>query len=247
MHPLNAAGILRAWEQGHAAGPFERSLHLLAAALPQEESWDVLRRLPIGQRDARLLALRQASLGRRMQGYVQCPACGSELTFDLDAIELAATASPPEGAAEIHEIGVAGLNARFHLPSSVDFDGLPANLNSAILRRRLAERCLVEVTRDGVPIDRASAPDELVDAISVSMSRLDPGADTTINLACPDCGHRWLATFDIAIFFWEETAVLARRLLLEVDALAHRYGWREADILSMTASRREAYLELVPA
>jgi hypothetical protein len=244
MHPLTAAGILRASERGHNARPFERALHLLAAAEPAD-TWHALCHLPIGARDAHLLALRQASLGSRMRAYVRCPMCGSELTFDLEATELAASASPPEGAAEVHEITAAGVTAWFRLPSSVDFDDLPASLDATSLRRLLAERCLVAITRDGVQIAGESMPDELVDAISESMSRLDPGADTTINLACPDCAHQWPALFDIATFLWEETAMLARRLLVEVDALAHRYGWREADILSMTAWRREAYLDLV--
>jgi hypothetical protein len=32
----------------------------------------------------------------------------------------------------------------------------------------------------------------------------------------------------------------------EVHRLARVYGWREADILSMSASRRQFYLEMVP-
>jgi hypothetical protein len=51
--------------------------------------------------------------------------------------------------------------------------------------------------------------------------------------------------FDAGEFLWREVAARARRLVYEVHALARYYGWREADILSMTGRRREAYLEMV--
>jgi len=51
--------------------------------------------------------------------------------------------------------------------------------------------------------------------------------------------------FDIVSFFWSEICVQAKRLLREVHILARAYGWREADILSMSAARRQLYLEMV--
>ena len=44
-----------------------------------------------------------------------------------------------------------------------------------------------------------------------------------------------------------ELATQAKRLLREVHFLARAYGWREADILAMSARRRQAYLEMVGA
>jgi hypothetical protein len=65
-----------------------------------------------------------------------------------------------------------------------------------------------------------------------------------LDFACPSCGHEWQSLFDIAAFFWAEIAAQARRLLREVHQLASAYGWREADILAMSARRRRAYLEM---
>ena len=39
----------------------------------------------------------------------------------------------------------------------------------------------------------------------------------------------------------------ARRLLLDVHQLASAYGWSEMEILSLSATRRNAYLEMVRA
>jgi hypothetical protein len=46
-------------------------------------------------------------------------------------------------------------------------------------------------------------------------------------------------------FFWREIQSAARRIVLEVDALARSYGWSEAEILNMTPARRQLYLEMV--
>jgi hypothetical protein len=76
------------------------------------------------------------------------------------------------------------------------------------------------------------------------MARQDPQAEIRINLSCPQCDQQWSDYFDIGSFFWTEITVMAKRLLADVDALARRYGWREADILAMTPWRRHTYLQL---
>jgi len=66
-----------------------------------------------------------------------------------------------------------------------------------------------------------------------------------LDLACPSCGHLGQAIFDISAIFWAEISAQARRLLREIHLLASAYGWREADILAMSARRRQAYLEMI--
>ena len=76
------------------------------------------------------------------------------------------------------------------------------------------------------------------------MARRDPQAEVLLDLDCPACNHRWQILFDIASFFYAEVSAYAKRLLREVHTLARRYGWREADILSMSTARRQFYIEL---
>ena len=64
-------------------------------------------------------------------------------------------------------------------------------------------------------------------------------------LACPACGHRWQSVFDIAAFLWREIDAWAQRTLRDVHALARGYGWHESDILALTATRRQIYLEMI--
>jgi hypothetical protein len=77
------------------------------------------------------------------------------------------------------------------------------------------------------------------------MSKLDAQANIQVELDCPSCRRSWTATFDILAFFWTELDAWAQRLLAEVDKLASAYGWREADILAMSATRRNIYLNII--
>jgi hypothetical protein len=66
-------------------------------------------------------------------------------------------------------------------------------------------------------------------------------------MSCPACQHEWLAMFDILSFFWTEIEAWAYRTLRQVHTLASAYGWREADVLAISAWRRQRYLEMVGA
>jgi len=43
---------------------------------------------------------------------------------------------------------------------------------------------------------------------------------------------------------FREIRAEAARLMHEVDLLARTYGWRESDILDLSAARRRAYVEM---
>jgi hypothetical protein len=50
--------------------------------------------------------------------------------------------------------------------------------------------------------------------------------------------------FDIASFLWRETHGWAQGTLRDVHGLAAAYGWREEDVLRLSPTRRQIYLEL---
>ena len=77
------------------------------------------------------------------------------------------------------------------------------------------------------------------------MGEADPQADIRLALTCSECSLEWEATFDIVTFLWTEVDGWARRTLFEVHLLASAYGWRESDILALSAPRRRFYLEAV--
>ena len=77
------------------------------------------------------------------------------------------------------------------------------------------------------------------------MADADPQADVQLAMTCPTCGQTRKAAFDIASFFWSEIERWSLRMFREVHTLATAYGWREKEILGMSAWRRQVYLQLV--
>jgi hypothetical protein len=234
---LSPEKILEVWEAGRQQHELDRALTLLSAAYPGV-SRDQLADLTIGERDGRLLWLREAVLGAGAAGISECPQCGDRVEFPLDTRTLEHAGEPSSTAREIE---VNGTCVRFRLPTSRDMAEVLAAPEQSRGVRRLIERCVIEPH----VVDELS--DEIVEALSQAILKADPRAEIIISLGCPNCGRRWELLFDIAHFFWNEIAAQAQRLVCEIDALARAYGWTEREILSLPAQRRRTYLEMLAA
>ena len=241
MRPLSAHELLKVWEVGEDQHPLDRALTLLAFACP-DLTWDELVELSIGQRDACLLTLREQVSGSNLNGFAECPGCAERLEFDVAVEDLRVAAEPGE---EARDLVAEGLALRFRLPNSRDLAAVLGGRDTAAARGLLVRRCVIEASRDGVPVDVGELPAEATAELARRMAACDPQAEVLLDLDCPACGHCWQALFDIAAYFWAELAARAKRLLREVHTLARAYGWREADILGMSARRRQFYLEMV--
>jgi hypothetical protein len=226
MRALSANELLSVWECGNGQPPVQRALSMLAAGCPEASS-DSLTRLTIGQRDARLLELREVTFGPGLTGVTDCPECGEKIELTLNSSDLH-SATAGELATEV-AVKANGREVRFRLPTSAD-------LLAAGNPEQLLERCLLS---GGNHVRQ-----NLRTAASEKMSSADPMADIRLPLNCPSCEHKWEAPFDIVAFFWREISATAQRLLREVHTLASAYGWTETEILSLSPTRRRAYLEL---
>ena len=90
-----------------------------------------------------------------------------------------------------------------------------------------------------------SLPENAIAALATSILERDPLSEVQIDLHCSECGQGWPMILDIVSLFWSEISAHAPRLVQEVHLLARAYGWREADILALSARRRQLYLEMV--
>ncbi len=241
MAGLSAADILTAWERA-SAGLSPRTLAILEVAFPGRPRGE-LAALPLGARDAMLLSVRMETFGREMDGLAECPSCGATVQFTLDAGELAEHAPPPQPGERSIEIG--DRLAVYRLPTTADLDAVAGEQHCEGAARRLAERCVIRVDGRGDTTLEGAADDDVLDAVACGIDRDDPLAGMDLDLLCPSCGERWPAPFDAASFVVSEFQHRARQLLLEIDALARAYGWREEDILRMPDARRELYVGLV--
>ena len=240
---LTAKDLLDLWERGLIKNPLPRALDLLAAAYP-ELSLEQLKELPIGQRDLRLLALREALFGQRLNCLTSCPSCSERLELTFDITQLRAV-SPDAAFIETYSVTVRDCEVRFRLPNSEDLSYIADLLDAAQARQILFERCVQSASREGSPLSAGELPEEIVLATAERMAEIDPQADMQIALTCPACSQQWSTPFDIVSYLWIEINAWAVRTLHEIHRLASTYGWREADILALSPMRRRLYLELI--
>jgi len=250
MRNVSAADLVSAWERTLGRPPVDQALVLLSLTSPDCSS-DSLAELSVGERDARLLTLREQLFGPQLSSVTVCPRCRQrlELAFDVADIRQPLPAQTLGPSAEL-TLDMDGYRVQFRLPNSADLSSVDEVADPDAAREHLLGRCIQSVVRPQARDDRADEADglrlplPLVEAIVARMSEADPQSDTRLALSCPDCHHQWAAVFDIGSYLVRELHDWVVHVLREVHALARAYGWREADILAMTAARRQAYLEL---
>jgi hypothetical protein len=241
MRALSASELLAVWDRGLGQPLAGRAVLLLAAACP-DMSLDALAQLSLGQRDARLLELRQWLFGTQLVSVAVCAQCRErlELTFDVADIR---TAEMPASSGSVLQTD--GYEVRFRVPNSDDLIAIAVTQDIDAMRQLLLARCTLDVRCNGAEQSVEQLPAQIVDALTQSMARADPQADVQLQVTCPACGGTCLATFDIASFLWSEITDWAQRLLREIHAIASAYGWREADIVAMSAQRRQLYVDMI--
>jgi hypothetical protein len=241
MRVPSAVELIGAWERGLAQHPVDRALTLLSAACP-ELSFAELANLTIGQRDAALLALREALFGRRLDCVALCPRCDTRLEFKLDTAVLAEQARLQSQSER--EIEVDGWRLKYRAPNSDDLAAAAGAGDVANARRLLLRRCISAAAGE-VPDSAEPWPESVSEAVAEQLARAETIADIILTLQCAACTHGWELAFDIGSFFWSEVSALAKRHLRDVHILAWAYGWSEGDILAMSAARRQFYLDSV--
>ncbi len=244
MRALNAADILAVWESARDYHPVDQALALLAAADPQRPH-DELAALPLGQRDAQLIALRQNLFGDHLPGRAQCPQCHEAVEFELSCRAL--RDSRPATATTERILEIDGYTLQLW---PLDSHGLAAAARTSdidIARHTLLARCVRSARCGEQHLNVNDLPEQVIQAVAQNLMDHDPQAELLIDLACPTCHHQWQSVLDMAQLLWTELAARAQRLLFEIHTLARAYGWREDDILALSEARRATYLDMVAA
>jgi hypothetical protein len=230
----DASTLLDAWEDSLGEPPAQRALAIVAIASGQ--SSEQAGELAVGERDRRLLELRGALFGSRLDCVADCPRCGQpvDVTFSVGDILL-----EPRPAPATITVTVGGDDLAARVPTAGDLAAL-ALLRDGDPRDELLARCLPHAA--AVALTPAAA-----DALAAALADADPQADVQLALDCPACEQRWSAPFDAAAHLLAELDAWAQRILWEVHVLASGYGWREPDTLRLSPTRRRFYLEALGA
>ena len=173
----------------------------------------------LGERNRALLALRVALFGPAWPLRSDCPACGAECEFEVDAAALAGALEVRPGSEAGAVVDLHGRSVAIRAPTAADMRLAARERDLAGAARALMARCLpgeIEVARLDArdlelifPADREPRSGGR-DRLRARLSRLRRA--------------NWPAPIDVGAALWAELRRAAETSLTDVDALARAYG-----------------------
>jgi hypothetical protein len=228
--------------------------------------------LTVTDLDALILRLRQAVIGDRVRADVACRAngCGQRIDISFGITDYLAHRKPAQtGARDAWSVEPGEEPGWFRLtllgkktgkrasraePPGGDSDASagPGDSAGAVFFRLpiVADQLAVAGEREGVDelarrcIRPAGAPLRLRRLVEAAMETMAPSLSGDLRGTCPECGAEVAVYFDARQFCLRELRDRAAFIYQDIDLLARRYHWSEADILTMPRVRRTNYAEL---
>lgn len=252
-HQRATVGPLTGWDEealldSATAPAAHRTTALLARCVDELGDGPVdastVRSLGVGDREALLWQVRRLTVGSALDAVVSCPDCGDKLDVALRVDDL--LHDPYDEWPKQRTETLAGRAVTFRPPTGRDQERVAeqARTDPAAAGRALLAGCVVAI--DGTDVDEGEGLDDaLVEALSTRLAELDPQAEALLSVTCPTCDEAFTSPLDAAAFVFEEIARRSRYLHREVHVIASSYHWSEAEILGMTAPRRQRYLDLI--
>jgi hypothetical protein len=244
MRCLTEKELLDFWEESIDLPPVEGALTLIGVASSNLTISEIAA-LSIGQRDIRLLQLRQWLFGSHLRNIANCPHCSERVEWENEIGDLRLQPLIP-GTGKSYTTEMDGFIIRFRLPTSQDLIFLK-NQSSQTLAKELLNQCILSVEKENTGYDLKNLPEKVIEHVNSRMSEEDPQADIRMLLSCPSCKTQWESCFDILSYLWTEINSWAKYMLQEIYILAKSFGWSENNILEIGPKRRRFYLEMLKA
>lgn len=200
---------------------------------------ELLPQLSIGDKVALMLHVRRLELGDRLDCIVSCTKCGKSMSVVLSASKLLNHASPAPSVS--YAVEACGLRLQVQPLTILNQNMLLNAKEGEDLEEALARACIVSAD--------SQLPDKLpglvIQAIGSKLEEVDPLSDIGLDISCPECGHKFHATFNPEDFVFRELGIGNGDLESEVHWLALHYHWSEKEILSLPVRRRRKYISLI--
>ncbi len=223
-------------------------------------SLEMIRSLPIADRQYLLLKLRELTLGDTIRASVFCPwsDCGKKISVsflsdDIPVIEsLNRKTYKMELSVEAAFVTDSGESYReivFRLPNGSDQEELASIVVEDEIRAQilLLQRCLHSIgplqDLEEKTVSRLSPLARF--EIERQMEAVAPKVELTMESTCPECGREYAVPFDVQNFFLRELRTNRDLLYREVHYLAFHYHWSEREIMDMPRQKRRTYIEVL--
>ncbi len=242
MNHITDQELLNVWEFGLSHSVLETSLVLLTYIFPENDISKVAS-FSIGERDARLLYVRELLFGSVLRNTSDCTSCGQKMEWETTTEELKLQSFQENTEPEKIELEYDNQKIQFRLPNSQDMLSVSTIDSKDKQVDQLIQSCMVNSSIAKKGIQKLS--EDLKTRIVKRMEEEDPQANIVMNLSCPECENEWNATFDIMQYLWTEINEWAVRFVQDVYLIASNFGWSEKDILEMNRFRRDLYLNMI--
>jgi hypothetical protein len=233
--PVDPGELLAVWERGvgHAVSGRDDALLSLTPSGPGADT--------LGERNARLLDLHAHLFGPRLELRSRCAECGAVVEFACEIPALLTNRQPHQST---YVLESHGCHLVFRLPTSDDVIAATGPGDDDDFARRLVDRCVVSAAAGDRNVAPSTLSEDVLSALSDQMELLDPTALVSFSVQCPGCQVGWSARLDVGEVVWQRVRASAEQLLIDIDLLAHRYGWTEQDVLGLSPMRRAAYVQM---
>ena len=194
--------LLDVWREVSVLSRPEKEVALLAAVT--EQSPEQCARLPVGERDRRLILLHERTFGGRYDCETRCTSCGMHLAFSFVAGDLGL--QPAVVDAESLTLTEGRIVVTLHLPSSAD---IAASVRRAHPAAALFARCVKvhsSPTHTVAQMRTTDLPVSLRQSAIERLAALDPHADFMFELECPSCEHDNKVMFDPVVALFSQAA-----------------------------------------
>lgn len=187
-----------------------------------------------------MFEIRKQLFGSELRNVTTCPHCSQKIEWQTSVESLCIQKSDLIWEKKPLQMTFQGQQVSFRIPNSADILEILEIENPDLRQMVLLEKCLSDSSLPTLSTEHW--PKSLTEAVIQKMEESDPQANISMDINCPDCGHRWASCFDIMRFLWSEIDNWAKKLIQDVSIIAVNFGWSEHDILCMSRFRRNLYI-----